>query len=1080
MERNEDVVADDDGIPSPSKVIHHQENVDGLSRDLKQISEGNDDCLLLPSVNLKMSPEVDDKEASPPKDLEQISEVKDDCLLSASEGLEHMPHASHANDTSTFKGLDMTSEVNADYPTSPSKDLELSSEVNDDDMATSPPKNFELIHHRSNSLDSPSKELEVVFELNDERISPLKELQLVSETNDDRLTSPSSNSKQIFVVNADHLTAHFEQGFEVNRDGSKSSSHVGIQNLVENVDGSSTSPTKVLNQISKTNDDEPPSSPSKDLQQEQLSDGRQQSPPKVLHDGPPLPSKVSHQISEENVDVTSPQETISTVYTGSSNMPPIAPPGHRRVKSEAVTPGHRRSNSFQKLKTQIQKTWQWGGSQEGNRGPWFFNPEVLANQKRQWYKLHSRMASPKYTEPTLLFEHFIVVGLHSGSNLDAVEESFAKRSTKELEMQRSERLDYKMLQHRGPSIPTLEPELLFKYPPRKRLAVRPKDLTAFCFPEGVKARLMERTPSLSDLNSVVYGQVADNATVFGVCLHVQEIVQRPPVGVATPPSLSSGRLCQFLVSAPRCYCLLTRVPFFDLHYEMLNSIITQERLNRITEFVSEVALTDHTASVLKSHNKINENNVSRDSDSNADWKASAIPLDSAVALTAAAAGIISDEDVPTFSVSFSETPESVSATEALDIRQKREVDAANEKNLQDFDGFESETSETRCGEHERVNGNYVSGQTSPEVGSFFLPRSCTMDRAASSESLYSSVRSMGSEDEYEDVDSENDRNGGDDVVMNWAREHRNDLLQIICGYHSLPLPPRGSETTFQPLEHLQAIKYRRPAISELGVCEDCPDIKLQEILGGEVNVKLAAAEEAYGLSIWTTATVCRVLSLESVLALFTGVLLEKQVVVVCPNLGVLSAVVLSLIPMIRPFEWQSLMLPVLPKNMLDFIDAPVPFIVGIQHKPADLKMKTSDHINVNVYKDQVKKMCYMPPLPRHRELIAELGPIHARLSCHNSIAERHPVYRCNEVQAEAAGQFLTVMRRYLESLCADFLFHTITSVQSNNDRVSLLLKESFIDSFPSRDRPFIKLFVDTQQFSVLSDSRLTCFEHDHE
>ncbi|MCL7031108.1 hypothetical protein MKW94_013205 [Papaver nudicaule] len=1047
MERNEDVVAND----APPKVLHHQENVDELSRDLKQICE-----------DLEMSPEVDDREASPPKDLEEIFKAKDDCLLS---GLEHISD-------SPPNRLDMTSEVSS-------------------------PKGLQLIHDQTTS---PSKELEIVSELN--------ELELVSEVNDDRPTSPSNNLEQMFVVNADHPISHSK---DFDHDGLKLHSRVVIQNSTEKDGGSH---AKVLDQISKSNDDRLPSmalgeenangssSPSKDLQHEEPNEGRQQSPSKVLqqisagnHDGPPSPSKVSHQILEEKVGVTSPKETISTVYTGSSNMPPIAPPGHRRVKSEAVPPGHRRSNSFQKLKTQIQKAWQWGGSQEGNRGPWFFNPEVLANQKRQWYKLHSRMASPKYTEPTLLFEHFIVVGLHSGSNLDAVEESFAKRRTKELEIQRSERLDYKMLQHRGPSIPTLEPELLFKYPPRKRLAVRPKDLTAFCFPEGVKARLMERTPSLSDLNSVVYGQehlgrddmsfifsvkVADNATVFGVCLHVQEIVQRPPVGVATAPSLSSGRLCQFLVSAPRCYCLLTRVPFFELHYEMLNSIITQERLNRITEFVSEVALTDHAASVLKSHNKLNENNVSPDSDSNADWKASAIPLDSAVALTAAAAGIISDEDVPTFSVGFSETRESVSATEPLDICQRREVDAVNGRNPQDIDGFDSETSETRCGEHERVNGNNVSGQTSPEVGSFFLPRSCTMDRAASSESLYSSVKSMGSEDEYEDVDSENDRNGGDDVVMNWAREHRNDLLQIICGYHSLPLPPRGSETIFQPLEHLQAIKYRRPAISELGVCEDCPDIKLQEILGGEVNVKLTAAEEAYGLSIWTTATVCRVLSLESVLALFTGVLLEKQVVVVCPNLGVLSAVVLSLIPMIRPFEWQSLMLPVLPKNMLDFIDAPVPFIVGIQHKPADLKMKTSDHINVNVYKDQVKKMCYMPPLPRHRELIAELGPIHARLSCHNSIAERHPVYRCNEVQAEAAGQFLTVMRRYLESLCADFRFHTITSVQSNNDRVSLLLKESFIDSFPSRDRPFIKQFVDTQQFSVLSDSRLACFEHDHE
>ncbi|KAI3921284.1 hypothetical protein MKX01_001421, partial [Papaver californicum] len=80
-----------------------------------------------------------------------------------------------------------------------------------------------------------------------------------------------------------------------------------------------------------------------------------------------------------------------------------------------------------------------------------------------------------------------------------------------------------------------------------------------------------------------------------------------------------------------------------------------ERLNSITEFINEVTLIDHTTSVLKSHNKINENSLPPDSDSD-DWKASAIPLDSAVALTAAAADIISDEDVPTFSVRFSETP----------------------------------------------------------------------------------------------------------------------------------------------------------------------------------------------------------------------------------------------------------------------------------------------------------------------------------------------------------------------------------------------------------------------------------------
>ncbi|KAJ0031094.1 hypothetical protein Pint_13483 [Pistacia integerrima] len=70
---------------------------------------------------------------------------------------------------------------------------------------------------------------------------------------------------------------------------------------------------------------------------------------------------------------------------------------------------------------------------------------------------------------------------------------------------------------------------------------------------------------------------------------------------------------------------------------------------------------------------------------------------------------------------------------------------------------------------------------------------------------------------------------------------------------------------------------------------------------------------------------------------------------------------------------------------------------------------------------------------------------------------------------EAAKGFLAVLRSYLDSLCSNLRSHTITNVQSNNDKVSLLLKESFIDSYPSRERPFMKLFVDTQLFSVHTD-----------
>ncbi|KAL2893508.1 DENN domain-containing protein 4C [Bienertia sinuspersici] len=767
----------------------------------------------------------------------------------------------------------------------------------------------------------------------------------------------------------------------------------------------------------------------------------------VHEERPSSPLWVLHQISEEAVKV-------ANDYFSSANTSPVWT-GHKRSQSEVVNRTHRRSNSFQNLKSQISKAWRWGGNSQYENGRFNFNPEDRT----------------KYQEPTSLFEHFIVTGLHPDANLEVVEDAFARRKKWEAEVVRLNELDGRSLNYRGSSSPSLEPQLIFKYPPGKKLPMRVKDLCAFSFPGGVKARLMERSPSLSDLNSLVYGQAADNGTLYGVCLHVPEIVQKPPtiLGSSSPlcdPSMGGSR---FLVAAPRCYCLLTRVPFFELHYEMLNSIISQERLNRITQFVTEMSLCDYSPSPTRGQYKSFES-PSRETE----WMSSAIPVDSAMALTAAAAGLITEDEVPSAS-NIEETHSPSNASETSDFGPFKDLYQDGKRSLQDSDDFAPDVSESCANGVGRPYENYENGTCSPETTLSSHSDNLKLERSYSSISLYSSVRSMDEDDLFSNQDSDY---SGDFMTMEWAKENKNDLLQIVCAYSSLPIPQRGSEVEFQPLEHLQAIQYKRCSVSDLRIDESALDMKSSNpIKSAEINARLAAAEEAVALSVWTVATICRVLSLDNILTLLSGVLLEKQVIVVGSNLGVLSAVVLSIIPMIRPFEWQSLFLSILPAKLIDFLDAPVPIIVGIKTKPADFKIKTANLVLANVTKDQVKT-CSMPLLPRRKELYSELRPIHAALAGHFRTAEKHPVYKYNEEQAEDATRFLNVMKRYMESLCADLRSYTITSVQSNNDRVSLLLKDSFIDSFSSRDRSFIKLFVDTQMFSVLSDSRLATFEHE--
>uniref|UniRef100_A0A0E0GGQ8 UDENN domain-containing protein n=1 Tax=Oryza nivara TaxID=4536 RepID=A0A0E0GGQ8_ORYNI len=797
--------------------------------------------------------------------------------------------------------------------------------------------------------------------------------------------------------------------------------------------------------------------------------------------------------------------------TSTSSSSPLS-----QIKHQAR---HVRTGSFQRFRQQMQRAWKWGpigSGGGGERSPreqllrTTVNFEAMAHQKRQWYQIQSKSRDNKqYKEPTTLFEHFFVVGLHSYANVGVIEDAFAKKKAWESNVEHSEIVDLRKIQYHGP-IPTMEPQILFKYPPVKKAEIREIDLPSFCFPEGVKARLIERTPSMSDLNEVVFGQVSDNAPLYGVCLHVQEIVQRAPgiLGMVSPLNPTSYKPSRFLVSAPRCYCLLTKVPFFELHYEMLNSIIAQERLDRITQFASEIALAEPIPRSMKEQSQVNgEDFESANELSYNDWTEYAVPVNSISGLISSS-GLPSEGEIPSYLFRSWEpnSPESMSASETSDSSYIRELEKEGRHSFQQYEDCISENLGSCCDSFGRTSYTYENGHTSPDLLSTHSPISRRIVRAQSMESLHSSVKGVGS-DEEEELNMKQEIVVDDEKVMGWAKVHNNEPLQIVCGYHALALPPRGGELVFHPLEHLQPVKYSRPGLSLLGLGDTISDNGLTSVEKTEVNARLAAAEEAIALSIWTTATICRALSLESVLELFAAALLEKQIVVICSNLGVLSAIVLSVMPMIRPFQWQSLLLPVLPRKLVDFLDAPVPFIAGVQHKPPDIKMKASSIVRINVDKDQVKA-CSLPQLPRFKELVSDLSPIHARLSCENALAKRHPIYKCNEVQvviffikfgiginpvwclfpwifpfadldhAEAAWQFLNVMRSYLESLCSDLRSHTITNVQSNNDRVSLLLKDSFIDSFPSKDRPFVKLFVETQMFSVLSDSRLSTFENE--
>ncbi|GAB4838027.1 hypothetical protein Ancab_027554 [Ancistrocladus abbreviatus] len=196
------------------------------------------------------------------------------------------------------------------------------------------------------------------------------------------------------------------------------------------------------------------------------------------------------------------------------------------------------SNSqLQKLRHRVLRVIK-GFSQPVETRSITYNPEVLTSQKRQWasFQLQS-LDHRSFKEPSRLFESMVVVGLHPNSDIQALRRQFFLRKSEGLGKFRSSFSG----QHHSRVEPNLEPQILFAYPPAKQLPLQYKDLLSFCFPGGIEVNAVERTPSMSELNEILLGQehlkqsnlsfvfrlqAADNSTLYGCCVLVEELVQK--------------------------------------------------------------------------------------------------------------------------------------------------------------------------------------------------------------------------------------------------------------------------------------------------------------------------------------------------------------------------------------------------------------------------------------------------------------------------------------------------------------------------------------------------------------------------
>lgn len=115
------------------------------------------------------------------------------------------------------------------------------------------------------------------------------------------------------------------------------------------------------------------------------------------------------------------------------------------------------------------------------------------------------------------------------------------------------------------------------------------------------------------------------------------------------------------------------------------------------------------------------------------------------------------------------------------------------------------------------------------------------------------------------------------------------------------------------------------------------------------------------------------LSVECVIELFTCVLLENQVLLKSEDFQKLTIVAECITSLLFPFEWPHVYAPILPTALHHFLDAPVPFVMGLHSENLDASVQQKIGLcYVDIDSKTIQLPEELPTFPHKPDFIAEI------------------------------------------------------------------------------------------------------------
>ncbi|KAM9969526.1 hypothetical protein ACTFIR_001362 [Dictyostelium discoideum] len=157
-----------------------------------------------------------------------------------------------------------------------------------------------------------------------------------------------------------------------------------------------------------------------------------------------------------------------------------------------------------------------------------------------------------------------------------------------------------------------QPKILYQYPPDKPLDGLSVEF--FPFPNGVAVSSVSQTASHTNLFQVLYPQkhlkqpedsfvfmLTDEKkdVLYGVCTtkvsSIGTIIKGEKFEVDINdepcPDESIPQVGDLVHTSPRCFCILTKYPFFPLHFDIISGVLSLQHMQEITKFQNLMSIS---------------------------------------------------------------------------------------------------------------------------------------------------------------------------------------------------------------------------------------------------------------------------------------------------------------------------------------------------------------------------------------------------------------------------------------------------------------------------------------------------------